>query len=116
MLRFVFEHAGYAVVSAFTWAMRDADVDPEAFMRQHAPDVVVYDIAPPYEENWRLFQHFCAMPVNQGRKFVVTTTNIKQVSAIAGQGQELYEIIGKPYDLGLVVKAVEKTIGPAMQP
>jgi DNA-binding NtrC family response regulator len=113
LLRFVFEHAGYTVVSAFTWEIRDAAVDPEAFMRQHSPDVVVYDIAPPYEENWRLFQHFRAMPVNEGRKFVITTTHAKHVRAIAGEGPVLHEILGKPYDLDLVVKAVEKAIGPA---
>ena len=112
MLRFVFEHAGYTVVSAYTWAMRDAAVDPEAFLRQHAPDIVVYDVAPPYEENWRLFQHFRSMPVNQDRKFVITTTNIKQVRAVAGDGPVLHEIIGKPYDLDLVVKAVQAAIGP----
>ena len=113
MLRFVFEHAGYAVVSAFTWEMRDAKVDVESFMRQHAPDVVVYDVAPPYEENWRLFQHFCTLPINQGRQFVITTTNAKHVKAVAGDGPTLLEVIGKPYDLGLILKAVEKAIGPA---
>jgi DNA-binding NtrC family response regulator len=116
LLRFVFEHAGYTVVSAFTWELRDAKVDVESFMHQHAPDVVVYDIAPPYEENWRLFKHFCGLPINQGRQFVITTTNAKHVKAIAGEGPTLHEVIGKPYDLGLIVKAVEKAIGPAERP
>ena len=113
LLRHVFEHARYTVVSTYTWALRDAEVDPEAFLRQHAPDVVVYDVAPPYEENWRLFQHFCSMPINHGRKFIITTTNEKHVRAIVGEGPVLHEIIGKPYDLDLVVKAVEKAIGRA---
>jgi CheY-like chemotaxis protein len=115
LLRFVFEHAGYTVVSAFTWAFRDAEVDVESFLGQHEPDVIVYDIAPPYEENWRLFRHFCALPINSGRQFVITTTNAKHVKAIAGDGPTLHEVIGKPYDLGLVVKAVEKAIGPPDQ-
>ena len=110
LLRFVFEHAGFTVVSAFTWEMRDSKVDVEAFMRQHAPHVVVYDIAPPYEENWHLFQHFSAMPAFRGRKFVITTTNAKQVHAVAGDAVTLYEIIGKPYDLDLVVKAVKDAV------
>ena len=113
LLRFVFERAGYVVVGAFTWELRDARVDIESFMRQNHPDVIVYDIAPPYEENWRLFQHFRSMPANHGRQFVITTTNIKQVKAVAGEGPVLYEIIGKPYDLDLIVKAVQAAIGAA---
>jgi CheY-like chemotaxis protein len=113
LLRFVFERAGYAVVSAFTWELRDSHVDVEAFVRQHQPDVIVYDVAPPYIENWRLFQHFKAMPVLRGIKFVITTTHVKHVREIAGEEPELHEIIGKPYDLGLVVSAVERAIGPS---
>ena len=111
LLRFVFEHAGMVVVSAFTWDMRNSRVDIESFMRQHQPDAVVYDVAPPYEENWRLFQHFCAMPAVQGVEFVITTTNVKQVKEVAGAGHELYEVIGKPYDLDQIVKAVRKRLG-----
>ncbi len=113
LLRFVFEHAGFTVVTAFTWELRDSKVDVETFMRQHSPHVVVYDIAPPYEENWHLFQHFCTTPAFRGRKFVVTTTNAKQVHAVAGDAVTLYEIIGKPYDLDQVVKAVKDALEDA---
>jgi CheY-like chemotaxis protein len=113
LLRFVFEQAGYVVVNAYTWELRDGTVDVESFMRQHDPDVIVYDIAPPYEGNWRVFQHFLGLPANARRKFVVTTTNLAHVTDIAGEGYVLHEIIGKPYDLALIVKAVEQAIGPA---
>ena len=110
LLRFVFEHAGYVVVSAFTWEVRNSRLDIEMFMRQHEPDVVVYDVAPPYEENWRLFEHVCTLPAMQGTAFVITTTNVKHVRAIAGPDHQLLEIIGKPYDLDQVVKAVEERL------
>ena len=113
LLRFVLERAGYVVVCAFTWELRDAKVDVETFMSEHDPRAIVYDVAPPYQENWRLLQHFKGLPIMQGRQFIVTTTNVKHVTAFAGEGAVLYEIIGKPYDLELVVKAVEKAIGPA---
>ena len=113
LLRFVLERAGYVVVCAFTWELRDAKVDVETFMGEHDPSAIVYDIAPPYQENWRLLQHFKGLPIMEGRQFIITTTNVKHVRAFAGEGAVLYEIIGKPYDLDLVVKAVEKAIGPA---
>ena len=110
LLRFVFEHAGFVVVSAYTWELRTSRVEIESFMRQHEPDVVVYDIAPPYEENWRLFQHFCRLPAMSGTAFVITTTNEKHVRALSGPDPELFEVVGKPYDLELLVKAVRKRL------
>ena len=106
LLRVVLEQAGFVVVTAFTHAVRDGDVDLESFMRQHRPKVVVYDIAIPYEQNWRLFQHIRSRPACEGVFFVLTTTNAAQVATIAGPEQDLYEILGKPYDLNLVVEAV----------
>jgi DNA-binding response OmpR family regulator len=113
MLRIVLERAGYVVASVYTYELRDARIDVEMFMRQHHPDLIIYDIAPPYEKNWREFQHVCTMDAFKGTRFLLTTTNAKQVHAVAGEGHELYEIVGKPYDLGLIVDAVNKLTGRA---
>src|SRR5213079_1553544 len=55
MLHLTLEDAGIVVVSALTWEVQDGEVDLERFITQHNPRVVVYDVAPPYENNWRLF-------------------------------------------------------------
>lgn len=84
------------------------DLDFESFIRQHDPKVVVYDIAPPYEANFKLFQHLRAMPTVAGRQFVVTTTNKAQVEKLVGRDYRVYEIIGKPTDLDQIVRAVKE--------
>lgn len=110
MLRGVLEEAGFVVVTAFTYDLRDAKVDPEAFMRTHTPAVVVYDIAPPYEQNWRLFQHFRSLPAFRYAKYLLTTTNIERVHEVIGETPVMYEIVGKPFDLARVVDEVKRII------
>ena len=110
MLRIVLEDAGFVVVSAYTWELREGQVDALQFVRTHAPRAIVYDIALPYEPNWRLFEHIRATLPLADRQWVLTTTNARHVKQIAGENCEVIEIIGKPYDLHQVVTAVQRAI------
>jgi two-component system OmpR family response regulator len=110
VLRIVLENAGFVVVTAFTNLLRDGKVDLEAFMRQHQPRVIVYDIAIPYEQNWRLYEHMRSVPACRGVSFVLTTTNVQHVRQLAGD-VDIHEIVGKPYDLDQIVGAVKQAIG-----
>jgi DNA-binding NtrC family response regulator len=112
MLRIVIEQAGYVVVSVYTHEIREGRVDIAAFVSSHKPSLVIYDIAPPYENNWRLFLHTRALPALKRLKFLITTTNERRVRAVADTTEEMYEIVGKPYDLGKIVEGVEELIGP----
>lgn len=108
MLRIAIEHAGFVVVSALTFEVREGEVDLERFIGQHEPCVIVYDVGPPYEANWRLFEHVAAMPIMRGRQFVLTSTNVKHVTGLAGRDRQIYEVVGKPFDLDEIVRAVKE--------
>lgn len=108
LLRRAFEPAGIVTVSMLTHQIREGAVDLEGFIRQHNPQVIVYDIAPPYDANWALFQHICRLDVMRGRNYIVTAVNAKHVAALTPSGQEVYEIVGKPYDLDRLVRAVKE--------
>jgi CheY-like chemotaxis protein len=110
VVRHAFEPAGIVVVSVLTYQIREAHVDLENFLNQHNPDVVVYDIAPPYDANWQLFLHIRSLQAMQGRKIVITAMNKKQVETLAGRDETIYEIVGKPYDLNRIVRAVKEAV------
>ena len=112
MLRIVLEQAGFVVMGLYTYEARDGRIDIGNVFDQHEPDVVIYDIAPPYEKNWREFQHMCSMPALANRKFVLTTTNERRLrEAVTENLPTMFEIVGKPYDLGLIVEQVKKLSG-----
>ena len=108
MLRMALEQAGLVVVTALTPEIRDGHVDIEKLVEQHEPKVVVYDIAPPYEPNWNLFQHVARLPVMKGRQFVITSTNAHHVERLASPQEHVYEVVGKTEDLGRIVQAVRE--------
>src|SRR3954466_3723360 len=90
MLRRAFEPAGIVTVSVLTHQIREGVVDIDAFLRQHNPNVIVYDIAPPYDANWQLFRHVCGMDAMRGRKVVITSTNARHVEELVGRDETIY--------------------------
>ena len=110
MLRIAIEQAGFVVVSALTPEIRDGHIDIEQLVRRHEPKVIVYDVAPPYEPNWNLFQHVAKMPVMQGRQFVITSTNARHVERLASPQEHVYEVVGKSEDIGRIVQAVKEAL------
>ena len=110
MLRTVLELAGYVVVTAFTHALRDGKTDLQALMVQYQPSVIVYDIALPYEQNWRLYERIRSSPACENVRFVLTTTNVAQVRKVAGVDAPILEIVGKPYDLDELVRLVHAAV------
>ncbi len=80
-----------------------------AFLKEHDPAVIVYDIAPPYEENWRFFQLIKDSQEAQERQFILTTTNKAVLERLVGQIDAI-EIIGKPFDLDEIVTATKEKL------
>jgi|SRR5687768_14252669 len=110
MLRTATESAGYVVFTAFTHEIRDGVIDIERFIRQHQPKVIVYDIAPPYDANWQLFEHLRDLEVMDNRVFVLTSVSPHHVEKLAGPDRKVFEVVGKPFDLDLIVDAVHQAL------
>jgi DNA-binding response OmpR family regulator len=110
LLRIFFEQSGFVAVNAFTFDIREGRTNLRAFVDEHKPDVVLYDIAPPYDRNFALFRHLRETGALKDLPVVLTSTNVRAVRSFVADPPEIHEVIGKPYDLNELLKAVRKAM------
>jgi DNA-binding response OmpR family regulator len=98
MLEEYFRSRGWEPVSVATRDLRDGATTPAELIAAWKPDVMLVDVAIPYEENWALVHRLRADSAVTCPT-VVTTTNEAAVRRLVAPREPIYEIVGKPYDL-----------------
>jgi hypothetical protein len=107
MLRAAVEDAGFETVAGHVPDIKSGHLDFLAFIKQHDPKVIIYDIAPPYRENWTFLQVVLSTKEAKSRKFVITTANERLLREVAGASSHFLEISEKPDNLKAIVDAVK---------
>ena len=110
-LRDALEAEGYAVVTTHIRDIKAGKTDFGAFLLAHAPAVVIYDIALPYEDNWTFFQTLRKLPECTNRRFVVTTVNRRAMEARVGKTSVIEIVGGRAQDFEPTIDAVNKAVG-----
>jgi DNA-binding response OmpR family regulator len=82
-------------------------VDFGKYMDKHNPEVVIFDLSPPYDENWRFFKTMRDAATMKGRGVVLTTTNKNRLDEVLGQDSHALEVVGKPKDLQQIGDAIK---------
>lgn len=105
------EAAGFETVTAHP---DEAGRTPQAmqeFFRRHGARVVVYDIAPPYAENWALFNdvRYAEMISGSWRQFVPTTASKRALEEQVGPTGAI-ELAGSGFEREGIVQAVQRGV------
>jgi CheY-like chemotaxis protein len=103
LLRETLEDEGFMVVTTHIRHIKSGKEDLPRFLKQHDPDVIVYDLAPPYCENWRFLG--LLRETFGSRGLVLTTVNRKALEKSVGR-IDVHELEGRRSDLSRVVRAV----------
>jgi len=103
---------GFNVVTAHIREIKSGQQDFTGFLAGHNPQVIVYDISVPYEENWTFLQTLRKVPEAQDRHWVVTTVNKRVLDQRVGQTGAIEIRGGRADDLDPVLDAVQKFARP----
>jgi hypothetical protein len=82
-------------------------IDFDKYLAKHNPEVVVFDLSPPYDENWRFFETMRDSPGMTRRGVVLTTTNKNRLDEVLGENSHALEVVGKVEDLKLIGDAIQ---------
>jgi CheY-like chemotaxis protein len=112
LLRVALESEGLQTVSGHVVDIKRGHLDVIEFVEQHDPRVIIYDVVPPYEPNWTFLRLLRSSEAMRGRRFVLTTTNKAVLEGITDPAEMagIHELIGKPYDLGEITRAVRSAV------
>jgi DNA-binding response OmpR family regulator len=79
--------------------LRKGIVDFGKYIAEHNPEVVVFDISPPYDQNWKFYKTMRDSDAMRGRGSVLTTTNKNRLDEVLGTDSHALEVVGKPEDM-----------------
>ena len=102
---------GFEVHTCLLRDLENGATDPVELINRTSPDVVVYDIDPPYSIKWQAVLALACDP-SVTCPFVFTTTNPTVVSELlkASTGARL---LAKPYDLDELAAAITEALRQA---
>ncbi len=110
LLRLVLEQNGFLAVTRHVNELRKGEIDIDAFVGQHKPAAVLYDLVPPYDRQWAFLDHLRNTSPFRDIPFVLTSTNAKMARELAERTEPVIEIVGRPFELDEVVAAVRRAV------
>ena len=82
-------------------------IDFGTYMDQNNPEVVIFDLSPPYDENWQFFKTMRDAKRMKGRGVVLTTTNKNRLDEVLGEDSHALEVVGRRADLQQIDAAIK---------
>jgi hypothetical protein len=121
MLRVAFNAEGFHAVTARLADIQSGMLDLVAFVREHQPVALVYDVPRPYEANWNFLRLLRETDSLKDLVWVITTTNKVALEGAVQKTNGIEIVLGKPYTIDGVIDAVRTGLltndahGPAMK-
>lgn len=107
MICMILGQEGYPTVTGHVIDFKRGKDNFVDYLKRNNPKIIVFDIAPPYEENWTFFKLIRETKEAEKIPFIITSTNSAVLKQITGESNSI-QIVGKPFDLQEIFNAVKK--------
>ena len=97
---------GFSTCGAHVADIQSGALDLLAFVHQHKPELVVYDLPHPYEKHWNFLRLLKDTQMFNRMTWVLVTTDKRALEAAVGASGVVEIIFGEPYGVKDVVTAV----------
>jgi DNA-binding response OmpR family regulator len=112
MLRTLLEREGWQTVQAHVDDIKRGRTDFLKYLETHDPQFLIWDVPPPYDQNWAFLQLVRSSRAMEGRVVIVTTTNKPALERFVGP-TDAVEIFTKPYDVEVLIDRISRTLKAA---
>lgn len=112
MLRTLLERERWQTVQAHVDDIKRGRLDFLKFLEMHDPQVVIWDVPPPYDHNWVFLRLVRSSRAMEQRVAIVTTTNKVALERLVGPTDAI-EIFTKPYDVEALIETITRTLRAA---
>jgi DNA-binding NtrC family response regulator len=109
MLRTLLEREGWETVQGHVDDIKRGRTDFLKYLETHDPQVIIWDVPPPYDQNWAFLQLVRSSRAMQARVVIVTTTNKQALERFVGPTDAI-EIFTKPYDVEVLIDTITRTL------
>lgn len=112
MLRALLERQGWETVEGHVDDIKRGRLDFIEYLETHDPGVLIWDVPPPYDQNWAFLRLVRSSRAMDNRVVIVTTTNKAALERFVGPTDAL-EIFSKPYDVDILIDTLTRTLHAA---
>jgi len=109
-LREALDREGLPAATALLAEIQDGTLDLVAFLEEHDPPVIVYDLPRPFERHWNFLRLLKQTDGLRKRTWILTTTDKKALDAAVGASGVIEIIYGEPYGVDEIVEAVRHAL------
>lgn len=99
-------NANQSLISCHFADLKKGIVNFAKYIESHNPEIVIFDISPPYDENWRFFKTMRDAKTMEGRGVILTTTNKNRLDEVLGEDSHALEVVGRVKDLEEISAAI----------